>query len=130
MDNQKPSGQDKRKFKRVEASFSVVYTVEAPYELRMRIGRDVEGIANDLSQGGLSLMTNHQIPAGALLQIKFRLLNNSAISEADRSRKFQLQGEARHNSFSKENGYRVGIRFLNVSEADRDFVANYVRSIR
>jgi c-di-GMP-binding flagellar brake protein YcgR len=86
----------------------------------------LSAIANDLSQGGLSLLTNHEIPAGAVIEIKFRLLNKTALSEEDRSRKFVFQGEVRYSFFTKEKSYRLGIRFMNVSQADRNFIAGCI----
>ena len=120
----KPGGRENRRYKRFPATFAVVYTIESPFELRLEIGiREIDGIADDLSLSGLSLMTNYQIPAGAVIAMKFKLLNRSAVMEEDRARKFDLQGEARYSFFGKEKAYRVGIRFLNLSQADRDFIA-------
>ena len=119
----KQGGPENRRHKRVPAAFAVVYTVESPFELRLEIGkREIDGIANDLSQSGLSLMTNYQIPTGAVITMRFKLLDKSAVMDEDRARKFELQGEARYSFFGKEKAYRVGIRFLNLLPADRDFI--------
>ena len=126
-DNPKSGVAEKRKFKRADASFPVMYSIQSPFQLRLEIGKqEIDGIADDLSQGGLSLLTNYDIPAGAVILIKFRLLSKSGPSHEERSRKFELEGEARHSSFSKENGYRVGIRFVNISQDDRYFIAGCV----
>ena len=123
----KQSGQENRRHKRVPAAFAVMYTVESPFELRLEIGkREIDGIANDLSLSGLSLMTNYQIPAGAVITIRFKLLHKAAVMDEDRTRKFELQGEARYSFFGKEKAYRVGIRFLNLSPVDRDFIARCI----
>jgi c-di-GMP-binding flagellar brake protein YcgR len=124
---QGPGGQENRKFKRVGASFPVVYNIKSPFELRVEIGKgELSAVANDLSQGGLSLLTNHEIPPGAVIEIKFRLFNKSMLNEEDRSRKFVLQGEARYCFFNKEKSYRLGIRFMDVSQTDRSFIAGCV----
>ena len=123
----KRSGQENRRYQRVPAAFAVVYTVESPFELRLEIGkRDIDGIAHDLCLSGLSLMTNYQIPAGAVITVRFKLLDRAAVMDEDRAHKFELQGEARYSFFGKEKAYRVGIRFLNLSPADRDFIARCV----
>ena len=125
--NPKPGGKEKRKSRRVVASFAVTYRVKSPYEVRRELGEgELDGIANDLSVGGLSLLTNHLVPAGAVIHMKFRLLNKFAVGEEDRFRKFELQGEARYNFFTEEKTYRIGIRFLNMPQADHDFVLNCV----
>ena len=118
---------ENRRHKRTPAAFAVVFTIESPFELRLEIGvREIDGIANDLSLSGLSLMTNYQIPAGAVITMKFKLMNKTAVMDSDRTRKFELQGEARYSFFGKEKAYRVGIRFLNLSQADRDFIARCI----
>ena len=123
----KQGGQENRRHKRVPVSFAVVYTVESPFELRLEIGkREIDGIANDLSLSGLSLMTNYQIPTGAVITIRFKILDKAAVMDLDRTRKFELQGEARYSFFGKEKAYRVGVRFLNLSQADRDFIARCI----
>ena len=120
-------GPENRRHKRVPAAFAVVYTIESPFELRLEIGkREIDGIANDLSQSGLSLMTNYQIPAGAVITMRFKLLDKAAVMDEDRARKFELQGEARYSFFGKEKAYRVGIRFLNLPPTDRDFIARCI----
>ena len=109
----RPGGRENRRHRRFPATFAVVYTIESPFELRLEIGiREIDGIANDLSLGGLSLMTNYQIPAGTMIAMTFKLLDKSAVMEEDRTRKFQLQGEARYSFFGKEKAYRIGIRFF------------------
>lgn len=122
-DDQKPSSPENRKFKRSEATFAVVYTIESPFTLRVQIGtREIDGIAKDLSEGGLCLATNYDIPSGAVINMKFKLLNAAALGDQDRSRRFELRGEARYSFYESEKAYRIGIRFLNASEADRDFI--------
>lgn len=120
-------GAENRRHRRVPVTFAVVYTVESPFELRLEIGkREIDAIANDLSVSGLSLMTNYQIPTGAVITMHFKLMNKAAVLEEDRVRKFALQGEARYSFFGKEKAYRVGILFLNLTPADRDFIARCV----
>ena len=123
----RPGGPENRRHRRSPAAFAVIYTIESPFELRLEIGiREIDGIANDLSLSGLSLMTNYQLPAGAVIRMKFSLVHKGAVLDEDRTRKFELQGEARYSFFGKEKAYRVGIRFLNLSQADRDFIARCI----
>ena len=122
--NQRSDGPEKRKFRRVEASFTVVYSVQSPMEARLEFGgKESEGIANDLSEGGLSLLTERPLPEGAVMIIKFRLQNKSTGFEEEASRKFEVQGEVRHSIYTKEKDFRTGVRFMNLAQADRNFIA-------
>ncbi len=123
----KHEGSENRRHHRVPASFAVVYTVESPFELRLEIGkREIDGIANDLSLSGLSLMTNYQLPAGAVVTMRFSMTDKRAVFDEDRTKRFELQGEARYSFFGKEKAYRVGIKFLNLSDSERDFIARCI----
>ena len=115
------SGQDNRKHSRFGAAFSVIYTIKEPFELRMEFGdKEKDGIAEDLSEGGLSLLLDFEIPDHTILNIRFRLLFKDMVTY----RKFDLQGEVRHCMRTKEKfSYRAGIRFLNASRDDREFIA-------
>jgi hypothetical protein len=71
-------------------------------------------------------MTNYQLPMGAVITMRFKMIDKAAVLDEDRARKFELQGEARYSFFGKEKAYRVGIRFLSLSPAERDFIARCI----
>ncbi len=131
MDNgPRPDGTDKRKFKRTEASFSVMYRVQSPSNVNSEIKiKEVEAIAHDLSEGGLALWTDYEIPVGAVMKLQFKIYNEEAITENYRSRNFGLLAESRYSFRAKDGTYRIGLRFMNLSEADQDFIAQYVKAV-
>ena len=123
--------EDKRKFRRGEASFAIRYQVRSPVEVRLEFGvKEQEAIACDLSEGGLALFLEHPLPAGAVIDLSFRLFNQGAAVEAERARKFALQAETRYSQRMPDKSYRVGVRFLNTSSTDREFIASVLRSLR
>ena len=73
------------------------------------------------------MSTDCPIPAGAGIRIKFRLLSKTAVSDEERSRKFELQAEVRYGYLTKERDtHRIGVRFVNISPADRNFIAGCI----
>lgn len=98
----------------------------SPFEERINFGeKEKDAIANDLCEDGLSLSTDYPLPVGTGILLKFRLLSGKAgLSDEERSRKFQTQGEVRNSTRTKDRSYRVGVRFTGLSQADRLFIAN------
>jgi len=124
--------EDARRFKRKEVSFSVLYEVNSPVTVRMYIGkREFDAVASDLSEGGIAILTkytNYAIPAFTIVNLKFTLLNNAAIIAEDRQRSMEIKGEVRSSLFMKEKAaYRLGISFIDMSDNERNFIANFVK---
>ena len=118
---------DRRADKRGPASFSVLYKVLDPIEARQRFGEtEKDGIAEDVSVGGLSLSGGHPIPAGAVLSIRFRAIQDMPASREEGSRKFELRGEARYSNPAGSNSYRTGVRFGKLTNEERSFIAGLV----
>ena len=122
-------GRDKRIHKRVPDSFMALYQVKTPFELYIRLkDKQCDGIADDISEGRLALSTSHDIPSGAILALKFTLFNDAAVTDKGHSHKFELDGEVRYSEMVKNNEYRLGIRFVKVPDAEREFIVHYVRT--
>ena len=118
------SGHEKRRHKRIEAAFGLVYSIHEPLQTRMKLGmEDKDAIACDLSEGGLAISTSWPVPVGAVLNIRFRLVNSRALTEQQRSRSFKLRAEVRYMIAMPDRSYRIGLRFWNASEDDRRFIS-------
>jgi len=127
MDN-KYSGPDRRKFRRVKANFIVIYKINHPLEMRMMLGdNEVHAVMFNLSENGVALLTNYNIPSSTLLSMKFILINDNAISDAERIKQIKVNGEVRYSMRSERGECRLGIRFTDTSEADQRTIANFVR---
>ena len=124
-----PNDQDRRMFKRILDSFFVTYRIQSPFEVRIRLGdKECDAIAQDISEAGLGLLTNHGIPPSALVNLKFIIFNHASLIDENRSRRFELEGEVRYKTDSENNSYRLGVRFRSLSDADRNFITDYVRA--
>ena len=83
------SGEEQRKNKRVLAAVTVLYTVRAPFPVRIRIGNsECSGIAQDIGEGGMGLLTDRDLPVDSLLALKFTILNDFAFGEEEKKRNF------------------------------------------
>lgn len=113
-----------RRDKRGPAAFSVTYRVLDPIQARLAFGEEErDGIAENLSEGGLSLSTNQLIPPGSVVSIRFRAIHKGTSTLESGSRKFELRGEARHSHHTKDNNtYSTGIRFFELKQEERDFI--------
>ncbi len=121
-----------RKFKRIGVSFVVLYKVNAPLTVSMLIGnRQFDAIALDLSAGGIAVLTRYisdPVPAFTIVSVKFTILNDAAAREEDRLRSMEIKGEVRSSLFMEEkSAYRLGVRFIDISVAQRKFIADFVR---
>ena len=127
MEN-KYSGEERRKFRRANVSFIVVYRVNEPVHVRMMIGnKEAHAIMSNLCEDGMSIMTNYNIPAATIVTSKFILLNDQALREDQRAKTIEVTGEVRYNRFIKERTYRLGVHFTDTSYADRSFIAEFIK---
>ncbi len=122
------SGIEKRKFKRVPASFIVFYRVNFPLDIRMIVrNREVQALAVDVSEGGLGAYTDFDIPGASIITENFILTNEGIFNSIERSRLISVQGEVRYNFFvEQKKSYRFGMQFRGLSAEDKRFVVGFV----
>ena len=109
---------NRRVFKRVPTSFLLTFNLNA---------RPVDAVAQDISEGGLCVFSPHELPEGSRLNLKFKIFNDAEPVESQQVRQLEVQGKVRY-SILEDADYRMGIEFLNVPEADRRFIANFVET--
>ncbi|MBI5873626.1 MAG: PilZ domain-containing protein [Candidatus Omnitrophica bacterium] len=119
---------ERRKFKRLNVNFIVTFQVNRPPEIRMSIGgMDIDALMMDLSEGGMAITTDYEIPSGTLLYIYFTLINPFR-NEDDRVTKMELLGEVRSCSIlDNHKQRRLGICFTQMKEDDKKAVADFVK---
>jgi len=128
--SERPADVEKRKYKRVNVSFTVVYEVNSPLSVRMKVNnKEVNAIALDLSEGGIAVLTSYDIPKLTLVKVKFIIFNENALNKEERSRWIEVKGEVRYNISTKEKAFRVGVCFVGISAADRTFIADFVKML-
>lgn len=125
-------GAERRRFTRLPVSFTVFYRVNAPAVIRIRIrDREVIALASDISEGGMAIVTDCEIPVVSLITVKFVMLNDRAFDPGKQSQSITVEGEVRYNSVERQGReYRMGLNFLDLSEEDRRFICNFVSDNR
>ena len=124
----KYDGPERRRSKRIRADFIVIYRVNHPIEILMWVGsKEITAKMLDLSDAGMAIATNYDIPGSAILLIKFTLINFSA-SVDERVRSMVIEGEVKYNTSIGKNEYRLGVSFTNIAKEDQDAIANFVKT--
>lgn len=126
--NQQYAGIEKRRFTRVAVNFIVFYRVNLPLAVRIKIGdKEIETLAADISEGGMAIYTDYEIPPLTIVTVEFIMVNDFVISAQDRFRSIIVQGEVRYNVFIEEKKiFRFGLQFIDLSVDDRIFISNFV----
>ncbi len=121
--------EEKRKYKRVPVSFAMLYAVKLPFAVRLYIGdRERTAVAHDIGEGGMSLLTNFEIPNDALLAVKFTLTNDAILNKEERTRNFELDGQVCYCVAVPDSSFRLGVSFVNIAPSEHQFIANYIKS--
>lgn len=120
-------GMDRRHFRRIRASISVVYRIDGPLSVRMVTKeRAVEATMLDLSEGGLAIATDYNLPVSTLLVMRFSLITVNKYGVGSYG-PVEIEGEVRDSSVTQEGLYRIGIAFSKVSDEAKGRIADFVR---
>ena len=123
------TGPERRDTPRVKIDFFVSYKVNRPTEANMWIGnKEVAAQMIDLSEAGMAILTNYQIPASTILSIRFTLMNLYS-DKGERIRTIEIAGEVRYNKLLEGNEYRLGISFTQINEEDKRAIANFKKMV-
>ncbi len=122
-------GPERRKFKRVNVNFTLIYRVGASLSAQIAIegNTDIDALMLDLSQVGLAFLTNYSIPQETNIMLKFTLINFSSNIEGS-TVKLDVVGKVVSNIKIKEREYRIGINFIQITQEDKDAIAEFVRN--
>ena len=120
---------EKRQFKRVNISFTVMYKINSPLTVSMMVeGERKAAMALDISEGGMGVLINYDIPKSTIVTLKFAIVDLAASTVEDQCRSLELEGAVRYSLYVKEKyAYRVGIRFINISNNERKFIGKFVK---
>lgn len=123
----KNNSSEQRRFKRMKINLSVVYRLARPAAVRLLIGnKEVRATMVDLSEGGLSVLTNYDIPKATSLLIKFTLfkVENEDVSFYG---PMDIVGEVRYNMPLGGNEYRLGIFYKKIKRQDKVEISNFLK---
>jgi len=119
---------ERRKANRLKASFILTYQVNQPLSLRMTVGwdSDIVALMLDLSQEGMAISTDYDLPVATILLMKFTLINLEAEGD-ERVKAMKITGEVKSNILLDKNEHRLGIQFTQINENDKFAIADFVK---
>ena len=102
---------ERRNYKRLRMNCMVIYRINEPPVTRFVMkGKDIEAKMVDISQGGMALVTNLDIPVSTVLSMRFALLNvDKEIVKF--SGPLEVTGEVKSSAPLEKNEHRLGIYF-------------------
>jgi c-di-GMP-binding flagellar brake protein YcgR len=120
------TGNDRRRFQRLRMNLSVIYRVDQPVTVRMMIGeKEIEATTMDLSEGGMGLLTEYNIPVRTSLFIKFSLFKVNSDGKVNFYGPVVIGGDVRSNVLS-EKKYRLGICFSRIDPQDKTEMKSFL----
>ena len=117
MSNAYP-GDERRKNKRLRMNCMVIYRLNEPPTTHFVMrGEDIEAKMIDISQGGMAMVTNYDIPVTTVLSMRFTLLkvNKEAVTFTG---PMEVTGEVKSNVYLEKDEHRLGIYFTKVKKVN------------
>ena len=122
------SGYDRRRYQRLKLNLSVNYRVENPWQVRIKFGdREFEATALNLSEGGMAILTNCDIPIASSLILKFSLFKINKFGEVNFYNPVEISGQVRSNMISEKDLYRLGLCFTREECEENKRIGNFVK---
>lgn len=126
--NNSYAGQERRKYKRVSVKLVVIYRKDEPLDVTIHEGtKEIKATMLDISEGGISIMTEADISVSTKVLIRFTLIKTDK-DHADFYGNLEVRGEVRYNRLMGKS-HRVGICFLNLSDTDKRNITDFVQTI-
>ena len=120
-------GPERRQFLRVEVEFFVTYKVDRPVEVHAWISnKEINALMLDLSEAGMAIVTNFDIPMTTVLSLKFTLIDLHADQEKQ-VKLINMTGEVCNSTLVENDEHRLGISFTEISEEDKSAIADFVK---
>jgi len=119
-------GAERRKFQRIKVHFTVSYLIREPMDVSMRVGGEkVKTIMFDLSEEGMAIKSEFDMPNGATLLIIFFLLYASS-GIGDIKQEMQIEGRVVNRTPLTDGAFRYGIHFEKIKLDDRKAIADFI----
>jgi c-di-GMP-binding flagellar brake protein YcgR len=124
------SGNDRRRFQRLDLNVIVMYSVAEPLTIRATVGdREIEATMLNLSLGGMALLTEYNLPLWTLLDIRFTLTRITKEGTVGMYGPMRIRGEVRSNIPLEEKEYRLGISFIRIEDRDKVELTEFLKTI-
>lgn len=121
------SGNERRKLRRVRVSLSVTYRINEPVTVRLlTANREIKATMLDLSEEGMGILTDYDIPISTRLMMRFSLfkVDNKDVGFYG---PVEIVGEVRYN-IKTDGEYRLGIYFIKMNVQDKVEIANFAHA--
>ena len=125
MEDLKGPGMERRRYPRVPLDLDVVYTVNAPPEVKFRIaGEERNATMLNISEGGMAFITDHELPEMTKLDISFHIrLRNGRRSVIN------CVGQVCYSFLLADyHRYHMGIEFISICDKEKRLIVDFVRS--
>jgi c-di-GMP-binding flagellar brake protein YcgR len=120
------SQQERRGFRRLRVNLAIVFRVDKTSKMRMQIeNKEIRATMIDLSEGGVSILTNHDIPEGSVLSMKFTLFKVDS-DDVSFYGPMDIVGEVRYHHVLANDEYRLGILFKKIKTDDLGEISNFI----
>lgn len=122
---------ERRRYQRVGARFIVLYGAKPSVGVYLKTpNKEIDAIMQDIGPEGMAILTNYKLSVGRVFSTRFILVNAKARTLQGRVREIKVKSKVRYSLSTKEGGYRVGVNFLEVREANKDFIEKFIRAGR
>jgi c-di-GMP-binding flagellar brake protein YcgR len=131
MHNVDNPGSDRRRFRRYKLTLNAFYRIDTPMYVRMWYGdQEFEAYTLDISEGGIGLLTNLDIPVSSTLIIKITLFKLDRDGKVVYFSPGELAGEVRSKAQQDKKSYRLSISFVHIDSAVATQISEFIASSR
>lgn len=121
------SGPDRRKYKRIRVNFMVLYKNEdSSKKNKIYRGNEVYALMLDLSETGMAVLTEYDIPASTSLDLKFTLPALHKVTYLNQPIPIAVKGTVRYSKAMGKDGFRIGVLFTEIGIGDRNLIRDFV----
>jgi len=121
-------GPERRKAGRTKTNFPILCNIDPQLKVHLTIKQEIfDAIAKNISEGGMAILTNIELPVNASASVNFTLFNDKEEDISRRTRQIVIDCRTCYHFPVPEGAYQIGLQFLNLSEENRSFIAKYVK---
>lgn len=118
---------ERRKYPRIDLNLNIYYRIRNPRSIVILLGdEEVEAASLNLSEGGIALVTECNIPVGTLISMKLALANDTRYRRFSPYGPMEMSGQVRSNTLLPQAKNRLGVYFMEMETRDRHTLRNFV----
>lgn len=122
------SDNDRRRFKRLKINIEIAYKLNRPAYVRIFAGdKEGETITLDLSEAGVAILIDCDIPVSSFLMLEFMLYKVDKNNNFKLYRSIKVKGKVTSNTLFK-NEHRLGINFIEIEKEDRATIDSFIKT--